>query len=395
MSNQLGPTKLIAIRSGSYDYAEVELGPSLQLVGPNNAGKTTLINTLQFLYIDQRNHMVFGDHDVDATREYYFPDHYSYLLFECMGPAWRYVLGWRGHGRSGGDPVRFTYEGSYDVDDFLGADGRVVEPKKVTARLEEKKYRELKDSQSHREAILVATKGDSNGLGLVSLTENERYGHFKEILKNLLSLRSIDQSEMKRSLLMLAGIPPNKPALEANRLMTEEFERIRDRRYKLNTLKSEQERVMKYIGMADGRAALESNLAAVHADLMEKKHKAHDHNKQVKQAISVRTEQLEREKHTLAGALKELDDSIAEIAGNKGRLDGDIARLANMSRGLEQFTEAIEREALTNLKERIAHWTGSSATPSSPIAPAPNAVSRKRTHAWRERKRRSAASTAH
>ncbi len=83
---QLGPTKLIAIRSGSYDYAEVELGTSLQLVGPNNAGKTTLINTLQFLYLDNRSHMVFGDHDVEATRDYYFPDHYSYLLFECLGP---------------------------------------------------------------------------------------------------------------------------------------------------------------------------------------------------------------------------------------------------------------------------------------------------------------------
>ena len=59
---QLGPTKLIAIRSGSYDYAEVELSDSLQLVGPNNAGKTTLINTLQFLYLDNRNQMVFGDH---------------------------------------------------------------------------------------------------------------------------------------------------------------------------------------------------------------------------------------------------------------------------------------------------------------------------------------------
>ncbi len=352
---QLGPSKLIAIRSGSYDYAEIELGASLQLVGPNNAGKTTLINTLQFLYLDHRNQMVFGDHDMEATREYYFPDHYSYLLFECEGPTGTYVLGWRGVSRaSAGDPVRFTYNGGYDVADYLSENGRVAEPKHVLSRLAGKQYRELKEPQLHREALLVATKGESNGLGIVQLTENERYGHFKEVLKNLLSLRSIDQHEMKRSLLMLAGIPPGKPALEANRLMTEEFERIRDRRLKLNTLKSEQDRLRLYIERSTLRTELEGRLAVVHGDLMEKRRKAHDHNKHVKEAIVAKTELLEREREGMVAGLQSLDDRIAELAGMKGRVDGDIARLAHLGKGLDEFSEPLEREALANAKERLA-----------------------------------------
>ena len=164
---QLGPTKLIAIRSGSYDYAEVDLATSIQLVGPNNAGKTTLINTLQFLYLDNRNQMAFGDHDPEATKQYYFPDHYSYLLFECLGPNGSYILGWRGQSKSqGGDPVRFTYDGTYDVSDYLTVDDHVADPKTVNAKLSARNYRELKDASAHREAILVATKGESNGLGL-------------------------------------------------------------------------------------------------------------------------------------------------------------------------------------------------------------------------------------
>ena len=263
---QLGPTKLIAIRSGSYDYAEVDLSNSIQLVGPNNAGKTTLINTLQFLYLDNRNQMSFGDHDQEATRQYYFPDHYSYLLFECTGPKGSYTIGWRGVSKSsGGDPVRFTYDGGYVMSDFLTDDDRVRDPKDVLTTLAERNYRELREPQLLREALLVATKGESNGLGIVHLTETERYSHFKEVLKNLLSLRSIDQHEMKRSLMMLANLPPNKPALEANRLMTEEFERIRDRRVKLNTLKTERERLEKYIGMSDNRFSLEARLATVYS----------------------------------------------------------------------------------------------------------------------------------
>ena len=354
MQQGLGPSKLIAIRSGSYDYAEVDLATSIQLVGPNNAGKTTLINTLQFLYLDNRNQMNFGDHDTEATRAYYFPDQFSYLLFELQGPKGTYVLGWRGQSKAqGGDPVRFTYDGPYDVNDYLTEDGRVQDQKLVDARLSDRNFRVLRDAAAHRESILVATKGESNGLGVVHLTEAERYAHFKEVLKNLLSLRSIDQHEMKRSLLMLAGIPPSKPALEANRLMTEDFERIRDRRLKLNTLKSERERLEKYIDMSDVRFALEARLAFVYADLMEKRRKAHDHNKHVKEAIVAKQEALEKEKISTAEILKDLDEKLAELAGQKGRAEGDLHRIADLGKGMEHFVERMEREALHNAKERL------------------------------------------
>lgn len=354
MQQGLGPSKLIAIRSGSYDYAEVDLATSIQLVGPNNAGKTTLINTLQFLYLDNRNQMNFGDHDTEATRAYYFPDQFSYLLFELQGPKGTYVLGWRGQSKAqGGDPIRFTYDGPYDVNDYLTEDGRVQDQKLVDARLSDRNFRVLRDAAAHRESILVATKGESNGLGVVHLTEAERYAHFKEVLKNLLSLRSIDQHEMKRSLLMLAGIPPSKPALEANRLMTEDFERIRDRRLKLNTLKSERERLEKYIDMSDVRFALEARLAFVYADLMEKRRKAHDHNKHVKEAIVAKQEALEKEKISTAEILKDLDEKLAELAGQKGRAEGDLHRITDLGKGMEQFVERMEREALHNAKERL------------------------------------------
>lgn len=69
-----GPQKIILIRAGRYDYAEVELGGSLQMVGPNNTGKTTLINTLQFLYLDDLRTMDFGSYSLEQTLTYYFPN---------------------------------------------------------------------------------------------------------------------------------------------------------------------------------------------------------------------------------------------------------------------------------------------------------------------------------
>ena len=93
------PQRLILIHSGRYDYAEVELRGSLQIVGPNNTGKTTLINTLQFLYLDDRRHMEFGSYTAEQTRDYYFPDQYSYVLFEVLGASGKCVIGWRGQSR--------------------------------------------------------------------------------------------------------------------------------------------------------------------------------------------------------------------------------------------------------------------------------------------------------
>ena len=121
---------------------------------------------------------------------------------------------------------------------------------------------------------------------------------------------------------------------------------------KLNTLKSERERLEKYIDKSDVRTTLEARLALVYHDLMEKRRKAHDHNKHVKEAIIAKQEALEKEKISTAEILKDLDETIAELAGAKGRVEGDLSRIAHVGNGLEAFVENLEREALFNAKER-------------------------------------------
>ena len=39
-----GPTKIVLINAGKYEYAEVSLDGAIQIVGRNNAGKSTLLN---------------------------------------------------------------------------------------------------------------------------------------------------------------------------------------------------------------------------------------------------------------------------------------------------------------------------------------------------------------
>ena len=224
-----GPQKLILINSGRYDFAEVELSGSLQIVGPNNAGKTTLINTLQFLYLDDRRHMDFGTYSPEQTRDYYFPNQYSYVLFQCLGARGQFVFGWRGHSKvAGGDAERFYYEGPFDAADFFDTKEQIREPKAVTARLAARQFALVKTAHEHRELLLQATKGESRGVGLVALRDNDRYPQFRETLKNLLSLSTITQDQMRDRLLMLAGLSTEKYALDVRELFGEDYDKIRE-----------------------------------------------------------------------------------------------------------------------------------------------------------------------
>ena len=52
---------------------------SLHLYGGNNAGKTTIVNALQFAFVDNFKQMVWDGHKEDETKKHYF-DSYSYSL---------------------------------------------------------------------------------------------------------------------------------------------------------------------------------------------------------------------------------------------------------------------------------------------------------------------------
>jgi hypothetical protein len=82
-------TRIIGINTSTYVNAEMRLDDcdSLQLVGPNNVGKSTLIYTLNFLFIVDGSKMSFsgqrrGDKE---TIHHYFPTHnQSYIVFEIL-----------------------------------------------------------------------------------------------------------------------------------------------------------------------------------------------------------------------------------------------------------------------------------------------------------------------
>ena len=326
----------------------------MQIVGPNNTGKTTLINTLQFLYLDDRRHMDFGSYTPEQTRDYYFPNQYSYVLFECLGARGQCVLGWRGQSKaSGGEPERFTFEGPFDAADFIDEQNQVREPKTVSARLTRKQYTVLKAAQDHRELLLLATKGEGRGLGLVALRDNDKYPQFRETLKNLLYLSTISQDQMRDRLLMLADLSTEKFALDVRDLFGEDYDKIVERKRKLIRFKNHQNEVELLVDTCAQRDALRGRLIYCWSDLRAKR-------QEFERRHTAKVDKLRAEGQA---AMEQIQTCQAEVAdrrkdherytGDKGRLDFQIAELAKQANEFSDFIEELERASLKNVEMEV------------------------------------------
>lgn len=74
-------TRIIQINSGKADYIEIEPRNSTHLAADNGEGKSSILNALQFLMIDDWSRMKFPKGN-DETAAFYFPGENSHLIFE-------------------------------------------------------------------------------------------------------------------------------------------------------------------------------------------------------------------------------------------------------------------------------------------------------------------------
>jgi len=121
-----GFQRLALLNSAGYQRAELPLDAAVSLIAPNNTGKTSLINALQFLLIIDKRRMDFGAHEVETSRRFYFPHNSAYILLEVALPTTgTVVLGCVGKGVSH-DYEYFAYRGELDLSHYRLPDGSTV-----------------------------------------------------------------------------------------------------------------------------------------------------------------------------------------------------------------------------------------------------------------------------
>ena len=232
----------------------------------------------------------------DQTRAFYFPNEFSYMMFECVGVQGECVIGWRGQSKaSGGDPERFCFTGPYVQTDLFDSKNQVRAPRDVNARLALKNFRVIKTAEEHRELLLPPDGAAMNGLGIVALRDSSKYGEFRETLKNLLTLSAITQEQMRDRVLMLANIAPDTLALNVRTLFGDDYDRIRDRRERLSRFKLRQSVVAQLVDSSAERAIVHGELMFRWNDLRAKKLTFEsEHNQQLESLKELKTTQTNR-----------------------------------------------------------------------------------------------------
>ena len=349
-----GPIKIILIQAGKYDYAEVDLDSTLQIVGGNNVGKTTLINTLPFLYVDDRSKMSFGRYSLDQTLEYYFRSQYSYVLFECRTLRGQAVIGWRGSSpQSGGDPQRFCYLGPYRREHFFAEKGRVRDPLDVSAALALHELQFTPKPQQHREILLAGTGEHGGGLGIVSLKDPDKFHHFRETLKNLLMLKDISQEQMRDSLLMLADIPTDQPALEKRVVLGEDHDRLVNWRQELQRFKQHEPVIKQLLEKFEACLQLRGELMHRWTVLKRQKEAFEAAHRESVAAIDTQIAESVTQQSAAAATLKAKREERDALIEKRTTLKNNLDPLPALAKQFAGFGEELEKAALAELEKRV------------------------------------------
>jgi hypothetical protein len=349
-----GPAKIIMINAGKFDYAEVSLDGAIQIVGDNNWGKTTLINTLQFLYFDERAKFGLGTYSPDETLNYYFPNEHSYVLFECRTLRGQVVIGWRGASKtSAADPERFFYLGPFRNEDFFDENSRIRKPREISALLAAREFQLLAKPADHRAILLSGAGQRHNGLGIVALNNGERYSDFRETFRNLLNLTHIEQEQMRERLLMLAGLPTDYVAIDAHRVLGEDYDDLMGERDTIKAFQAHQDEVRRVITLFNRRQLVWAQLNYRWEDLKARKKQFDEIHAGETHAL---TEKITKAKEAVTTAKNSLAVKRGEKEGlleQKAPIEADLKKLEANKKHYAGFPAQLEQAALESLDRQL------------------------------------------
>ncbi|WP_136809623.1 hypothetical protein [Desulfosediminicola flagellatus] len=349
---RIGPTRLVLIRSGKYEYGEIELLRPLHLIGPNNVGKTSLISTMQFLYIDRQDKMHFS-RDLQQTRKYYFPDPNSYILYECLTPTGYRVLGVHGLGPvKGFDFERFSYTGKFKLEDFVDAERKVRSNDEIRSGLSDREYTQL--APSHLRAALTGI-GENKGVRLELLPMRDRGGYkrFRKVFSNLLRLAHVSQDDLKRFLYEIYENDFQQAIIDLQSSYSKHYKLVRDSANEVKDLKAVEGDISQALLLATERDALRSELPQYFAEIQVRVEQIRSENVLAKEEIQKERYELTKVVEKNTAIQDENNKELRVVNQNLGVVQRDLTILAKKKEDFSSFILDFEESAVASLKQEV------------------------------------------
>lgn len=357
-----GPRRMILIQSAKFDYAELDLTRSFQLVGVNGLGKTALISTLQYLYIDLERSMKFGQHALDDTRRFYFRSDASFILFECETSVGTVTLGIRSLGTTSGYQIqRFAWRGGYVMDEFIGSDSRPKRWDEVRPALGTKGLQILTESADLRRLLGAVDDETVNTWGIVPLAESRDYSRFRQTFQRLLQLRDIRQHDLKELLADCAKLGPGQREIDLAKDFEKELARIERDRLEINRLSAAKPAVEEVRRLFDREYSARSIAHALarevqqrFADSTSTYKRRLDALVKVRDDLSARHSTLSQEKDRLMEELQAANEKKGLASHALVQLEQARDRFASFVLEIEEQARDVLQHEISSLQSRLA-----------------------------------------
>lgn len=346
-------TRVIVLNSKVYGKAEIRLDDcdSLQLVGPNNIGKSTLIYALNFLFIIDGQKMSFsGNRKGDKeTIHHYFPNHnQSYIVFEIFKKSYYSIIVKRD---SESNLEYYKLDSEYREEFFVDDDKRLLKFEEVKEKLTSSGLT-LEMFKDKREVFQFVYQRGKRNNAVVWLDDSVRSeglsNNFSRIYRYLINTKLITNKNLKEALI-IADNRENETLnfSQKNKKDINDLKRVNNEIRNLKSVKNEFDEFRELVSQYNAKARIISELF-------------YGFEKNYKHTMPELQVQL-HEKDKAIGRLntemnEELIPAKAELDRKIGGKEAEInARTQQLTDKENELKEIDAFEPLTILNEQLAN----------------------------------------
>ena len=314
MNNLYGLSKLALLNTAGYAKCVIPLDKSSSICAPNNTGKSSVINALQFPLINDLRLTEWDGHDLDETRKFYFSSDQSYILLEANLPHGSVVIGVAGLGKIAGYAHQyFCYQGKLDLEQYTQGN-TIIKFTKLFNHLKSLNYNPIELKAQELNALLTggATPFDGDiNLKMIPLNNVQDSAIYKEIFRRILNLHKLGASDVKRFMLRVFERHMSNSKVDFYEVWRRSFDKVNRAKRELKALESMQEPISALESMLENQTVLKGKLAAYAPKIDQALIDFDTYQEEQLNELGIALEDIEHEKHEFEQKQRPIRTAIA------------------------------------------------------------------------------------
>ncbi|MCK8102583.1 ATPase [Pseudoalteromonas sp. 2CM36K] len=300
MKNLYGLSKLALLNTAGYAKCVIPLDKSSSICAPNNTGKSSVINALQFPLINDLRLTEWDGHDLDETRKFYFSSDQSYILLQADLPHGSVVIGVAGLGKIAGYAHQyFCYQGKLDLAQYTQGN-TIIKFTKLFNHLKQQGYNPIELKAQELNALLTggATQFDGEiNLKMIPLNNVQDSAIYKEIFRRILNLHKLGANDVKRFMLRVFERHMSNSKVDFYEVWRRSFDKVNRAKRELKALESMQEPIAALESMLENQTVLKGKLAAYAPKIDQALIDFDTYQEEQLSELNIALEDIEHEKH--------------------------------------------------------------------------------------------------